>query len=449
MCVSSPSFCSFRLSLTHPLLDRASSKLVRFSSRRASRLTFPGRSSRLPVRPLLLFRLSPPSFVNHFVPPRSLDGDVLELRCEGRDQRLRTWVEALFGGTGLRLPLPRLPPPAEQRQQYVSPSLPFSPYPALTWLPPVDARALFERTVALIEPVKAKPIWDRMAQFEFQCGDYLAAQKMAKRYAEAFPESTFSPLSSSFLSLLAVLRRLRSLRLHQPDDSLRTASATVRFAQQHKYPGLEDAFAQDLGHSFVKQIKDERRPRSPSPPPSRNKRGVSVEPTNGGEQDPKRVRLGPSPSPAPSSQHGWPAGGPQQPGFGGRGPPEAAPALNRPLPYLLDPSGHNVAVLPDAVVFFLSLLPPASAFNGPHLNPANIMDLIGTTILPGSAPGPGLPGERLGVPPRPKPQRPAGYGGGPPAGASLFFLALPSLLKLTLLSILAGPPGGGWAGRRY
>lgn len=58
----------------------------------------------------------------------------------------------------------------------------------LTWLPS-DARALFERTVAIIEPAKAKPIWDRMAQYEFQYGDYLAAQKMAQRYAETFPDS--------------------------------------------------------------------------------------------------------------------------------------------------------------------------------------------------------------------------------------------------------------------
>lgn len=28
-----------------------------------------------------------------------------------------------------------------------------------------------------------------MAQYEFQYGDYLAAQKMAQRYAETFPDS--------------------------------------------------------------------------------------------------------------------------------------------------------------------------------------------------------------------------------------------------------------------
>lgn len=48
---------------------------------------------------------------------------------------------------------------------------------------------MFERSVAVIEPAKAKPIWDRMAQYEFQYGDHLAAQKMAQRYADTYPES--------------------------------------------------------------------------------------------------------------------------------------------------------------------------------------------------------------------------------------------------------------------
>lgn len=43
---------------------------------------------------------------------------------------------------------------------------------------------------------------------------------------------------------------------------------------------------------------------------------------------------------------------------------QVAPALNRPIPFMLDPRGDNVAVLPDAVVFFLSILPPAASFTG-------------------------------------------------------------------------------------
>ncbi|GAA5959836.1 hypothetical protein JCM8115_004873 [Rhodotorula mucilaginosa] len=246
-----------------------------------------------------------------------------------------------------------------------------------------NARALFERSVAVIEPAKAKPIWDRMAQYEFQYGDHLAAQKMAQRYADTYPE----------------------------------IGATVLFAQRHQHAGLEDSYSLDLGPSFVRQIKRGRQSRSPSPTP-RQKRELSAEAhgeTNGDTKRQRRASASPGPSgPGPNwrgppDQH-RPAAGPQ-----------AAPALNRPQPYMLDPQGRDVAILPDAVVFFLSLLPSAQAFNGPHLNPASIMDIIGTTLLPGTAPGPGLPGERLGIPPRPKPQRqqygpPGGGFGGPQGG---------------------------------
>lgn len=60
-----------------------------------------------------------------------------------------------------------------------------------------DARALFERTVALVEPEKAKPVWDRMAQYEYRYGDYLAAQKIFQRYSEAFPDGELSSSSVS------------------------------------------------------------------------------------------------------------------------------------------------------------------------------------------------------------------------------------------------------------
>ncbi|KAK4705927.1 cleavage stimulation factor subunit 3, partial [Phenoliferia sp. Uapishka_3] len=281
---------------------------------------------------------------------------------------------------------------------------------------PNNARALFERTVALVEPAKAKPVWDRMAQYENQYGDYLAAQKILTRYSEAFPD----------------------------------ASPIERFAQRHGYLGLDDSIKQDLGTEPVSRPqksgrgRDDRR--SPSPARGTIKRGASAEPFERagsverasygglGSGDFKRSRPNSriEGSPAPSSNGG---DGPRVPGWGpnrrgddfppppggrddfdvGRrrpldGPPPP-PAFNRPVPFMLDPRGENVAVLPDAVVFFLSILPTAASFHGPMLNPASIVDVIGSTLLPGTAPGPGLPGERLGIPPRPKPM--GGPGPGP------------------------------------
>lgn len=243
----------------------------------------------------------------------------------------------------------------------------------------------------------------------------------------------------------------------------------------------------DLGLDPAARRESKRYSRSPSPHRS-GKRGASIEPAGGragsDAGDYKRFKPNPEGSPAPSSVGGAGGDGPsgsnerrsrwgpqvaavqsagddmvggrsprmqQQrgPGSGGPGPARLeskhAPALNRPITFMLDPRGDNVAVLPDAVVFFLSILPPANDFNGgfveqgaqvnccgeierwadtgptfpiagPRLNPATLVDLIGSTLLPGTAPGPGLPGERLGIPPRPKPAggdaAPSRYGGG-------------------------------------
>ncbi|KAM0751817.1 Suf-domain-containing protein [Meredithblackwellia eburnea MCA 4105] len=258
---------------------------------------------------------------------------------------------------------------------------------------PNNARALFERTVAVIEPAKAKPIWDRMAQFEHQYGDYLAAQKLSVRYSEAFPD----------------------------------VSHIERFAQRNSYFGLDDIIKEDLGTSRSAGARRESRRESRSPSPQRGgrKRSLSPEPferapsVERGSGDFKRSRPNQriEGSPAPSSTDGRGGGGGPvgrvDSDVGRRRPMDQGPpaAFNRPIPFALDPRGDHVAPLPDAVVFFLSLLPSAAAFNGPILNPANIVDVIGTTMLPGSAPGPGLPGERLGIPPRPKAQQ-QNQGGG-------------------------------------
>lgn len=200
-------------------------------------------------------------------------------------------------------------------------------------------------------------------------------------------------LSPMVSSLDFPLSRLPRLTL----PALVTASPIERFAQRHGAHGLENAITRDLGLAPRTSAfrRDEDRPsRSPSPARGPSKRGASVDPAaydNGapgafGAGGPpstgeyKRFKPNaPEGSPAPSSNGGEGIGG-QRPwgapppaagaddfgGSSGRRRPldaaAAAPALNRPVPYMLDPRGDNVAVLPDAVVFFLSLLPSAEDF---------------------------------------------------------------------------------------
>lgn len=240
-----------------------------------------------------------------------------------------------------------------------------------------DARALFERTVALVEPEKAKPVWDRMAQYEYQYGDYLAAQKIFQRYSEAFPDGERTSV-------------LVSASRADPHDLLdRPASPIERFAQRHGAHGLEDAITRDLGLApRTLSRRDRRSSRSPSPS---RKRNASVDPEAalggagapergaGADHGSKRFKPNPEGSPAPSSNGGDASGqrpwGQPPPAAAGAAPTDevvrrrpiestAAPALTKALPYMLDPRGDNIAVLPDAVVFFLSILPPAASFTG-------------------------------------------------------------------------------------
>ncbi|KAM0792797.1 hypothetical protein ACM66B_002566 [Microbotryomycetes sp. NB124-2] len=279
---------------------------------------------------------------------------------------------------------------------------------------PNNARALFERTVALVEPEKAKKVWERMVDYECRFGDFTASRKILQRYHEAFPG----------------------------------ASPIERFVHRYGGNGLDEGMGDDLG--FVKRHGSAD---SGDKSPKRGKRGAQHESDarRGGADDVKRFKPNPIDySPAPSSTGG--ADGPpaQATGWGrgrggrltaededddtsgdrprgGRGGRRRGPSalhadddgINRPATFMLDASGRTTAALPEAIVFFLSLLPPASSFTGPMLNPTTLVDIIGSTLLPGSVPGAG--GERLGIPPRPKggrEERNGGYDRSPRAGYS-------------------------------
>lgn len=67
----------------------------------------------------------------------------------------------------------------------------------LAWLNNMtDARALFEKSVAALEPEKARPIWQRWLQYQMGAADLLTLLKLDKRVAEAYPKGmVFIPLS--------------------------------------------------------------------------------------------------------------------------------------------------------------------------------------------------------------------------------------------------------------
>lgn len=211
---------------------------------------------------------------------------------------------------------------------------------------------------------------------------------------------------------------LSHLRREWVIDKCSTVSPIERFAKRHAYLGLDDAITLDLGTAYLpssssrqSQQEDEstrqygagKRPSSPDAPfpinpPMSLERGTytgRAQPPPGGPPGPpvggdefanKRLkqfhRDSASPAPSAGSRDGWnraplPPPGPPTAGGGGGGGgddydysrsgrrrPLEGPVGDRPIPFALDARGEVLAVLPPAVVFFLSILPAANSFNG-------------------------------------------------------------------------------------
>lgn len=176
-------------------------------------------------------------------------------------------------------------------------------------------------------------------------------------------------------------------------------AAVERFAQRYGQHGLDEAMNQELGLSFSTDstgVKREDRPsRSASPRRfGNNKRPPSPEPRAAYERpgsidrstygapppgnDHKRLRPNhpPEMSPAPSSVGGGGGWGRRQDmddDFESRRrrPVERVERERereerppRPVPYALNARGDQSAILPDGLVFFMSILPSVSSFNG-------------------------------------------------------------------------------------
>ncbi|SCV72519.1 BQ2448_4056 [Microbotryum intermedium] len=291
---------------------------------------------------------------------------------------------------------------------------------------PNNARALFERTVALVEPSKARAVWDLMVQYEYEYGDHLAAQKIAKRFADTFPDvsvtETFARRYGQHGLEAAVARELgttfSSTPVERREEFLSASSGPGRPAKREASIEVSNAAVDreasvDRHDYGAKRHKAAHKDESPQPTAHDDRSATGLRPW--GRSASNRAETPDAEAAREGARRGL--GGAARPRLPDgdiirrRPPPKAsasstiedvASTLNRPVPYKLDAHGDAVAVLPDAVVFFLSILPHASTFTGPFINPATMVDVIATTMLPGTAPGPGLPGERLGIPPRPR-----------------------------------------------
>ncbi|EPQ28874.1 uncharacterized protein PFL1_03676 [Pseudozyma flocculosa PF-1] len=215
-----------------------------------------------------------------------------------------------------------------------------------------NARALFERTIGTFPPERARPIWDRWADYEYSFGDTAAIQRLESRLSEVYPDEP----------------------------------KVKRFVDRNSYMDLDMIGPRDLGFQASVAGASAAEPSGwrTVPPP---REGPGSIPSGGGPGGAgKGFGGGPAPPTGPSGRFG-----------GNNGPPPPPP-----------PQGPRdvFAELPEAVLFFMDILPNAKSFDGPTFKPDDLMECLRHANVPMAQPNFGPPGGRFGGP------GPGGFGGG-------------------------------------
>lgn len=284
-----------------------------------------------------------------------------------------------------------------------------------------NARALFERTITTFTPPeRARPVWDRWAEHEYSFGDSASIRKLEARLSETFPEEP--PLKrlvdrASYMDIEVV--RPRDLGLPSANSAAgqgaTAADRAVAKSQQQQGDGVvpapapstasRDAAIAANAAAVAAAIK------RPADDPSRGSPGM---PDFAKRQRSDAGSAGPPTGPA-AAQGG---------GVGG-GAPGAGPAIptgpsnpNRRGPLAPQVASFNAAgnvgaaanmaperPLPEAILFFLSILPSTRSFDGPRLPADEILGVVKQANIPFG--GPSGPGGNPGM---------GGGGGGPPGG---------------------------------
>lgn len=289
-----------------------------------------------------------------------------------------------------------------------------------------NTRALFERTLATMPAEKAGPIWLKFLDYENKYGDLASVQSVEKRRIEAMANTSVNTMESflirqSYLDIqniqeeeLGSLARQQllmdqnnaavnagphgaqnvnaELTQIQPPPQLQQAQQQAQQQQQHhhhgkdnqKRPLLEPVHPEryprpDLNQwqSFKPSAEVNRRVPVASSPALPNSPLVNVK-----SEVNEPIQQQPPIIPPPVSNNYIP---PTQP-------------LQQQPPLPPQPQQQQQLPLPDAVAYFVSNLPPPHAFNGPIIQPGDLVDLLRNISIP--LPPQGAPGAPP-LPPQP------------------------------------------------
>ncbi|KAG0050796.1 mRNA 3'-end-processing protein rna14 [Gryganskiella cystojenkinii] len=316
-----------------------------------------------------------------------------------------------------------------------------------------NARALFERALITMSPDKARSLWEKFSEYENKYGDLVAITKVEKRRREVYPnDSVLDRFAARYcyndLKVIEEMDMGASIRknIHVPaltdfssdfpppppvdlDNASRPGRRPLMepvhadlyprpdfgmWSSYRVYPDMIRKGPQSSRESHARpgDMDTIPQPHSDRVKIERDDHDVGIKGPNGyAPRPPIPPQLAPSlpqqAIPSPSSHQTPPMIPPPM-------PPQPPQAPLPPLPPLPIPGGPPLAIpgwtagphglIPDALAFFLSNLPPASVFNGPVLAPQEVLELVRSSQIPAGQtmmiPPPILPGAPVPPPPQ-------------------------------------------------
>lgn len=280
-----------------------------------------------------------------------------------------------------------------------------------------NARSLFERTLPSFPPNRARPLWSRWASYEYTFGDSTSIRKLEARLAEMYPEE--SPLKrlrdrSAYGDLEVVgLRDLGEERLGEKGGATAAERAVLAANSEVAPPSAASAAAAGDAAITAKAVAAAAALSTKREEGTQDlKRGREAG-AAGEDGANKRRGLGATPpsGPAAGSRSSLPPQGAVFPAAGSGGPSNGFQQQQQQQQFGTPPPLPSLA---DGILYFLSLLPNARAFDGPRLPAEQVMEAVRSSNIaaPASAPAMGMPGGPLGAPAGPA----AGWAAGRVAG---------------------------------
>ncbi|WFC95429.1 mRNA 3'-end-processing protein rna14 [Malassezia brasiliensis] len=215
-----------------------------------------------------------------------------------------------------------------------------------------NARAVFERTVSSLPPERARSIFARWAEYEYCYGDMSAISRLETRMQDLYPDESKVEAAADRLRF----RTLDAVRMRD----LGYSRAATRRKERAETPAVDETKAETPPAAQAAP--------APSAPPAKSA---------GGRQTMEDIRKSLVANAEPLKKEDKRASSKEPPAKKAKHTAAEAPRRAR-----TEPTPPPQPSLPEPLLYFLSLLPPAQVFDGPQIPPERILECIMHTSLP-------------------------------------------------------------------